>query len=103
MISLELRRLHIDLIFCYKLFNGHIAGSPANYGLMLSNRKSRGNSYKLYVFRIDARKHFFASRVCEPWNSLPYDVIMVDSVSAFKRQLMCIEFNKFLIFKSESV
>ena len=34
-----------------------------NYGLTLSNRKSRGNSFKLAVnvSRIDARKHFFAA------------------------------------------
>ena len=105
MVSLELRRLHFDLIFCYKLFNGHIAGSPANYGLTLSNRKSRGNSYKLTinVSRIDARKHFFACRICEPWNSLPDDVVLASSVKSFKRQLFCIDFSKFLIFKSESV
>ena len=101
--SLELRRLHIDLLFCYKLLNGHISGSPANYGLTLSNRKSRGNSYKLTinVSRIDARKHFFASRICEPWNSLPDDVVLEKSVKSFKRQLFYIDFNKFLIFKSK--
>ena len=60
MISLELRRLHYDLIFCYKLLTGLIGGSPADYGLTLSNRKSRGNSFKLTVniSRIDARKYF---------------------------------------------
>ena len=104
-ISLELRRLHSDLTFCYKLFNGHIAGSPADYGLTLSNRKSRGNSYKLNIniSRIDARKHFFASRICEPWNSLPDYVVLDNSIKSFKRQLFYIDFNKFLIFKSESV
>jgi hypothetical protein len=100
--TLELRRLHFDLIFCYKLLNGHIAGLPENYGLILSNRKSRGNSLKLAinVSRIDARKHFFASRIFEPWNSLPDDVVLVDSVKSFKRQLSSIDLNKFLIFKS---
>ena len=87
------------------LFNGHTAASPADYGLTLSNRKSRGNAYKLTIdiSRIDARKYFFACRICEPWNSLPDDVVLENSVKSFKRQLFYIDFNKFLIFKSEIV
>jgi len=99
LISLELRRLHIDLIFCYKVINGFIAGSLDNFGLSFSNRKSRGNSCKLYVkvSRIDARKYFYAYRICEPWNHLPDDVVLVDNVRAFKRQLLSVDFSKFLI------
>ena len=105
MISLELRRLHIDLIFCCTLLNGHIAGSPTDYGLKLSDRISTGNSFKLSknVSRIDARKHFFASRIFEPWNSLPDDIVSLNSVRSFKRHLFYIDFNKFLILKSENV
>ena len=109
--SLELRRLHFDLTFCYKLLTGKIEAQtcsdlriePAQFGLTLSNRKSRGNSYKLTIniSRIDARKHFFASRICEPWNSLPDDVVLLDNVKAFKRQLFYIDFNRYLLFKSD--
>jgi len=62
MISLERRRLQFDLVFCYKLLNGLIGGVPVNYGLVLSTRKSRGNSFKLLInnSRIDARKYFFS-------------------------------------------
>jgi hypothetical protein len=104
LISLELRRLHCDLIFCYKLLTGLVGGSPADYGLTLSNRKSRGNALKLTIniSRIDARKHFFASRVCDPWNALPDDLILVNSVKCFKRQLFNFDFNKYLIFKSDN-
>lgn len=105
LISLELRRLHFDLTFCYKLLTGKIEGSPSDFGLTLSNRKSRGNSYKLTVniSRINARKHFFASRICDPWNSLPDDVVLSESVKAFKRQLFYIDFNKYLHFKSNNI
>ena len=104
MITLERRRLQFDLVFCYKLFNGLIAGLPVNYGLELSTRKSRGNSFKLVINnpRIDARKYFFSSRICEPWNSLPDSVVLTKSVKSFKRQLLTIDFNKFLIFKSSA-
>ena len=99
--SLERRRLHSDLVFCYKLLHGFIGGSPEHYGLILSNRQSRGNSLKLVINnpRVDVRKFFFSSRICEPWNLLPDSVVLIDSVKAFKRQLLDIDFNKFLIFK----
>ena len=105
MISLERRRLHFDLVFCYKLFNGLIAGSPENYGLELSTRKSRGNSFKLVINnpRIDARKYLFSSRICEPWNSLPDSLVQIKGVKSFKRQLFTIDFNRFSIFKSSTL
>jgi len=101
MISLELRRLHSDLVICYKLLHGLIGGPPENYGLILSNRQSRGNSLKLVIGnpRVDARKFFFSSRISEPWNLLPDSVVLADSVKAFKRQLIDVDFNKYLIFK----
>jgi hypothetical protein len=104
MVTLERRRLHFDLVLCYKLLNGLIGGSPENYGLIFSSRKSRGNSYKLVIDnpRIDARKYFFSSRVCDPWNSLPDYIVLLDSVKAFKRQLLTIDFNKVLLFKSNN-
>jgi hypothetical protein len=102
MITLERRRLHHDLIFCYKLLNGLIGGAFSNYGLELSARKSRGNSLKLIANnpRIDARKFFFSSRVCDPWNSLPDNIVLTDNVKCFSRQLYTVDFNKFLYFKS---
>ena len=102
MITLERRRLHFDLIFCFKLLKGLIGGVPENYGLVLSTRKSRVNSFKLVINnpRIDARKYFFSSRICEPWNSLPDSVVLLNNVNSFKCQLFNIDFNKFLLFKS---
>ena len=68
MITLERRRLHYDLVFCYKVLNGLMGGAPDNYGLELSTRQSRGNSLKLVLNnpRIDTRKYLFSSRFCEP-------------------------------------
>ena len=104
MITLERRRLHFDLVFCYKVLNGPIGGVPDNYGLELSTRKSRGNSFKLVInnSRIDARKYFFSSRVCEPWNSLPDSVVLGNNVNYFKRQILTLDFSKFLLFKSSA-
>src|SRR5690349_19242632 len=49
MICLERRRLHFDLVFCYKLLNGLIGGVPDDHGPVLSTRKSRGNSFTLVI------------------------------------------------------
>ena len=57
-ISLERRRLEFDLILCYKILHRIVSGTPEKYGLVLSNRKSRGHSLKLNTenAKIDVRK-----------------------------------------------
>ena len=98
--TLELRRLHSDLILCYKILHGLVAGPPENYGLFLSKRQSRGHRFKLAITysRVDARKHFFGCRISEPWNSLPDNVVGTDSLRLFKKMLYLCCLDKFLIF-----
>jgi hypothetical protein len=97
--TLELRRLYCDLILCYKILHGLVAGRPENYGLVLATRQSRGHSYKLATSysRVDARKFFFGCRICEPWNSLPDNIVTLESVRVFKSMIKKCSFNKFLV------
>jgi hypothetical protein len=97
--SLELRRLRADLLLCYKIFNGHVAGGPEAFGLSLMNRSTRGHCLKLKTehCRVDARKFFFNARLTKPWNSLPNSVINADSVRSFKIGLTQCNFSKFLM------
>lgn len=97
--TLELRRLRNDLILCYKILNGHVAGSPEKYGILLSDRQSRGHNQKISIqhVRVDVRKHFFGCRIAEPWNSLPLHVVNADSILIFKRLLCDFNLDKFLI------
>ena len=97
--SLERRRLHADLIFCYKILNGFVEGPPSSYGIVLSERQSRGHSQKLLVqhARVNVRKSYFSCRVSEPWNSLPESAINATSVFAFKKELFLCNLDKFLI------
>ena len=99
LISLERRRLEFDLVFCFKIVHGLVGGIFSDYGLELSKRKSRGHSLKLTYsnFRVNVRSQFFASRVCEPWNSLTEDTIMSPSVNNFKSKLRLANLNKFLV------
>jgi len=98
--TLELRRLHADLILCYKILNGIVAGPPENFGLFLSERQSRGNSKKLLInhVRINVRKNFFGCRVSGPWNSLPDVVANASSVIVFKRLIKTCDFSHFLMY-----
>ena len=59
---------------------------------------TRGHPYKLFVPRctINARKHFFASRVVEPWNNLPYNATDFSSLFKFKISLQKVNFDKYL-------
>lgn len=97
--TLELRRLYSDLTLCYKILHGLIAGPPENYGLVLAGRQSRGHRYKLAITfsRVDVRKYFFGCRIAEPWNSLPDDIVALDSLKMFKAMLKKCCFNKFLV------
>ena len=58
--TLERRRLESDLVLCYKILHGHVAGTPEKFGLKLSNRRSRGHSLKLNVelSRVNVRRFF---------------------------------------------
>ena len=47
--TLELRRLHTDLVLTYKILNAYVANPPENFGLVLSSRQSRGHSKKLVM------------------------------------------------------
>ena len=58
--SLELRRLQHDLIFCFKILNGLVAGPTENYGLILANCQSRGHNknYLLIMPELMPEKDF---------------------------------------------
>jgi len=46
--TLELRRLQLDLIFCYKIVFGLISLTSSDYFQFGSNTNTRGHAYKLY-------------------------------------------------------
>src|ERR1700743_71933 len=59
--TLELHRLGADLTMCFKILNGHVAGTPENFELTLSGVGTMGHNKKLYVqhSRIKSRRNFF--------------------------------------------
>uniref|UniRef100_A0A803KG92 Reverse transcriptase domain-containing protein n=1 Tax=Xenopus tropicalis TaxID=8364 RepID=A0A803KG92_XENTR len=87
--SLEKRRLRGDMITLYK----YIRGDYRQMGDVLfshkNNQHTRGHPFRLEErsFHLKQRRWFFTVRAVRLWNALPSDVVMADSVNAFKRGL----------------
>ena len=95
--SLELRRLHADLVRCYKILFGIVETPTEEFFVPSMCASTRGHQYKLFkkphVSRI--RANFFSERVVNSWNFLP-DSVDFSSLSRFKRAINKVDFSQFL-------
>ena len=66
-------------------------------------KSSRGHPYELSIplAKLNTRKFFFSNRVILAWNTLPADVVVAQSNSAFKHCVRKIDLSKFLIFQTD--
>jgi len=98
--TLELRRLRSDLLLCYNILHGKVAGSAASFGLQYANNinMTRGHNLKLIKLhcRTDTRKHFWGSRVVTPWNGLPENIVNAPSGASFKNLISKYDLSKYL-------
>jgi len=94
--SLELRRLHADLILTYKILFGHV-DLDVNLFEFCSAVSTRGHQFKLYKHRTNhsARSSFFCERIINVWNSLPSSVNF-RSINTFKQSIGSVDFAVFL-------
>jgi len=86
----ELRRLHCDLITCFKSIYGFNCFRSGDFFTLCGEQITRrGHPFKLRVqhYRIDARKYFFSSRVVTIKNQLPAEIFNVYTVPAFAAKL----------------
>jgi len=85
--SLELRRLHLDLIFCYKIVFGIVNVSFSSFFKFSTVTSTRGHQYKLYKSHCSHSTHsrFFAERVINVWNCLPPSVDY-STLATFRRR-----------------
>jgi hypothetical protein len=95
--SLELRRLHIDLAWCYNIVFGLVDTPSEEFFSMCKLPMTRGHAYKLYKPGCinSVRKNFFANRIVNVWNSLPMSTEF-GSINAFKRSLFGVDLSQFL-------
>ena len=70
--SLELRRLHIDLIMCYKIVIGIVDVKFDDFFKSSSVVATRGHAFKLFKENStnNIRQAFFSQRVINIWNAL---------------------------------
>jgi len=86
--SLELWRLRVDLIWCYKIIFGLVCLDINEFFVLNTNSRSRGHAFKLFKARCSGiRATFFWERVINPWNNLPSNTDF-SSLPAFKRFIM---------------
>jgi len=96
--SLELRRLHTDLIMCYKIVFGIIDLNFGEFFTVSPSTVTRGHQYKLYRQRGDAtaRNNFFSIRVVNIWNNLPVDIVDFTSITTFVKTVKLVNFCRYL-------
>jgi len=99
LLSLELRRLHFDLVWCYKILFGRVDMMTENLFEWAPHSSTRGHKYKLYRKSSSAsvRYHFFSERVVNVWNSLPEEVDF-STVKSFTRTIKRVSFNDFVSY-----
>ena len=96
--SLELRRLHLDLILTYKIIFGLVDVDPTTYFTIRTGYTTRGHSYRITPSncRVNLRKHYFSNRVCPAWNSLSATDDCFVNLRNFKMFLIRADLSKFL-------
>jgi hypothetical protein len=95
---LELRRLHADVVFMYKLVKGFVSCNLSHELNFVNNGITRGHRFKLFVSRCNklVLSRFFLNRVLPEWNNLPDNCFDCITVSSFKTNLTKIGFSHYL-------
>ena len=96
--SLEHRRLIADLVMCFNIVCGFDCLNITDFFNINTNNSLRGHSFKLVVpiAKTNIRKFFFACRIIPIWNSLPNDLVTIQTSCLFKRHVKSIDLSKFL-------
>ena len=87
--SIEGRLLRADLIKCWKIFNNECAVNAEDIFVLARGRPTRGHRFKIAHSHcsLECRKRYFALRVVSTWNSLPDEVVGLNSLGGFKAAL----------------
>ena len=98
LLSLEQRRLHSDLIMCYKIIFGIVGVCNRDFFQFYTAKSTRGHPYKLCKEHNTStiRQNFFSQRVINAWNYLPLDTVDFTSLRSFKRTIELVDLSTFL-------
>jgi len=94
--SLELRRLLIDLVWCYKILFGHVHLESEEFFRLNMRLSARGHKYKLCKkFCASSVRATFSERIVNVCHSLPRNVDFSTLIS-FRRSIQTVNFTEFL-------
>ena len=87
--SLCYRRLRGDMIEVFKITHDIYDSQITKQLFKFADSNTRNNGYKIVKITTNtsAYQHFFTNRVVNCWNSLPCQVVSVDTLNAFKNAL----------------
>ena len=96
--TLELRRLHTDLIMVYKIVNNLMTINLNGSVKLFNNVGTRGNTYKLTknYARLDIRKFFVCNRIVDVWNMLDKETVCSRNLHNFKHKLLLTNLSRYL-------
>jgi hypothetical protein len=100
--TIETRRLHHDLSFCYKIIKGLVdvnTDEIFSFDTYSSNLHGHSKTLIKQHTLVNGRLHFFSVRVIDDWNSLPPKVVESRSYDVFKSRLRKVDLNEFLLVK----
>jgi len=94
-LSLELRRLHADLILTYNILFGHVDIDVNLFDFCSTS--TRGHQFKLFNHHTNhcTCSSFFCERIINVWNSLP-STVNFSSLNCFKQSIGSVDFSVFL-------
>ena len=94
--SLEVRRIHHDLILLFKIIN-NLIDIPFSCMFSYNLNPTRGHCLKLNTpsFRLNCRKNFFSVRICKLWNNLPERIVIINSLKVFKQEIIKVDFTSY--------
>jgi hypothetical protein len=96
--SLELRRVHRDLVMVYKIYHGLVDLKFDDFFTQATSSVTRGHSKRLLVnrSRLEIRRNFFSERTVKYWNSLPQYLVDAPTASSFKAGVSRLSFGSIL-------
>ena len=94
LLSLEDRRLYLDLMEVYKIIYGHVRISRDKIFELTGDterRHTRGTDCPKNIVikrsNLEIRRNFFSNRAAKSWNELPDDLKLCSKMSLFKSNL----------------
>lgn len=87
--SIKGRLIRADLLKCWKIFHGKCGVEPRDIFSLPPLTVTRGHRFKIaHSFcSTEMRRRFFSLRCVSVWNSLPDDVVSLESIESFKSAL----------------